>query len=441
MKLTVIIVSYNVSHFLEQCLKSVIRASHTLSVDIIVVDNSSEDDSVSRIRNKFPDIKLIVNSDNKGFSKANNQAILQSDSDYILLLNPDTVLEETTLIRTLHFMETHPEAGGLGIKMIDGQGYYLPESKRGLPTPWASFCKMSNLSQLFPRSAFFNRYHAGHLDENATNKVEVLAGAFMLLRRKVLDQIGLLDEDFFMYGEDIDLSFRITKAGYFNYYFPEAWMIHYKGESTRKSSLNYVRLFYGAMLIFARKHFAGKNERLLSLVILPGVYFRASIAMIYSLLNSFAHSSSWSFILTSIKKILPSFLIIKQTGNHTIKQHVALIIANHTETVLIEEIIKQVSPVGVLNYDIRVNNKEAGPFYSFETLNGVDLKNEITDNIEQIQTDEIIFSAKDLSTDEIIMLMVSLKKYAIPYRIAHTDINTIIGSNYVSTLPTSNEIA
>jgi GT2 family glycosyltransferase len=384
---------------------------------------------------------MIVNSDNKGFSKANNQAILQSDSDYILLLNPDTVLEETTLIRTLGFMETHPDAGGLGIKMIDGKGYYLPESKRGLPTPWASFCKMSHLSQFFPRSAFFNHYHAGHLDENATNKVEVLAGAFMLLRRKVLDQIGLLDEDFFMYGEDIDLSFRITKAGFFNYYYPEAWMIHYKGESTRKSSLNYVRLFYGAMLIFARKHFAGKNERLLSLVILPGVYFRASIAMIYSLLNSFAHSSSWSFILTTIKKILPSFLKIKRTGNHTIKQYVALIIANHSEAVLIKEIIKQTSSVGVLTFDIRVNNKEMGPFYSFETVNGVDLNKDITDKLEQIHPDEIIFSAKDLSTDKIIILMCQLRKYAIPYRIAHTDVSTIIGSNYVSTFQTSSASA
>ena len=168
---------------------------------------------------RFPEVKLIVNPDNKGFSKANNQAILQTDSEYILLLNPDTVLEESTLTHTLEFMDTHPEAGGLGIKMIDGQGYFLPESKRGLPTPWVAFCKMSHLSQFFPRSSFFNRYHSGHLDDNETNKIEVLAGAFMLLRRKVLDQIGLLDEDFFMYGEDIDLSFRITKAGIFKLLF------------------------------------------------------------------------------------------------------------------------------------------------------------------------------------------------------------------------------
>ena len=415
MKLTVIIVSYNVRHYLEQCLKSVIKASHSLQVEMIVVDNCSEDDSVSMVQNKFPEVKLIINPDNKGFSKANNQAIRISEGEYILLLNPDTVLEENALSRSLHFMETHPEAGGLGIKIIDGHGYYLPESKRGLPTPWASFCTMSHLSQVFPNSAFFNRYHAGHLDENKTNKIEVLAGAFMLLRRKVLDEIGLLDEDFFMYGEDIDLSYRITKAGYFNYYFPEAWMIHYKGESTRKSSLNYVRLFYGAMLIFARKHFAGKNERLLSLVILPGVYLRAVIAMISNKLYSLVHSSFWSFISVTFNKILPSFLKIKWAGKTQEKLQVVLIIANHNEATLIEELVKQTTPVEVLAVDIRVNHKDMGYIYSFETLEGIDLFQDITEKIKQIHPDEIIFSAKELTTDDIIILMCQLGKYAIPY--------------------------
>jgi len=437
MKLTIIIVSYNVSHFLEQCIKSVIKASHYLNVDIIVVDNCSEDDSVSMIRNRFPEVKLIVNPDNKGFSKANNQAIRQSDSDYVLLLNPDTVLEESTLIHTLGFMETHADAGGLGIRMIDGQGYFLPESKRGLPTPWASFCKMSHLSQLFPRSAFFNRYHAGHLSENKTNKIEVLAGAFMLLRRKVLDEIGLLDEDFFMYGEDIDLSFRITKAGYFNYYFPDASMIHYKGESTRKSSLNYVRLFYGAMLIFARKHFAGKNERLLSLVILPGVYFRASIAMIYNMLNSLAHSSFWSFISVAYNKIAPSFLKNKLTGNSKVKQHVALIIANRQEASLIKELLFSTTPVGIRIFDTPANTNEMGYDFYYETVKGLDPFSDIINKIELIHPDELILSAFDLTTDQIIILMCSLKKYAIPYRIAHTDMQTIIGTNSVRFAHTS----
>jgi len=431
MKLTVIIVSYNVSHFLEQCIKSVFKASHSLNVEIIVVDNCSEDDSVNMIRNRFPEVKLIVNPDNKGFSKANNQAIRQSDSDYILLLNPDTVLEENTLISTLGFMESHQDAGGLGIRMIDGQGNFLPESKRGLPTPWSSFCKMSHLSQIFPQSAFFNRYHAGHLSENETNKIEVLAGAFMLLRRKVLDEIGLLDEDFFMYGEDIDLSFRITKAGYFNYYFPEAEMIHYKGESTRKSSMNYVRQFYGAMLIFARKHFAGKNERLLSLVILPGVYFRASITMIHNQMNSFTHLSFWSFILDPFKKHVPSFLKIKLKGTHSVKQQIILIIANRHEAILIKELVGQTTTERVLIFNTPANNKEMGYDFYPDTTKGTDPFSNMIDKIEQIHPDELIFSADDLTTDQIILLMCTMKKYRIPYRIAHTDIQTIIGTNSV----------
>jgi hypothetical protein len=215
-------------------------------------------------------------------------------------------------------------------------------------------------------------------------------------------------------------------------------MIHYKGESTRKSSLNYVRLFYGAMLIFARKHFAGKNERLLSLVILPGVYLRAVIAMISNKLYSLVHSSFWSFISVTFNKILPSFLKIKWTGKAQEKLQVVLIIANHNEATLIEELVKQTTPVEVLAVDIRVNHKDMGYIYSFETLEGIDLFQDITEKIKQIHPDEIIFSAKELTTDDIIILMCQLGKYAIPYRIAHTDIHTIIGSNFVRTLQTSN---
>ena len=424
MNLTVIIVSYNVRHFLEQCLKSVIRASNILDVDIFVVDNGSEDDTVEMVQALFPQVTLIVNLDNRGFSKANNQAIRQSESDYILLLNPDTVIEETTLIRILGFMENHPETGGLGIKMIDGKGHFLPESKRGLPTPWASFCKMSHLSQLFPRSEFFNRYYLGFLSENKINKVEVLAGAFMLLRRKVLDEIGLLDEDFFMYGEDIDLSFRITQAGYINYYFPESRMIHYKGESTRKSSLNYVRLFYGAMLIFARKHFVGKNKLLLSLVILPGVYFRALIAVIYRLLNYISHFSIVSFF-----------------SQHKLRKHdnainrVVLIIGNKSESQKIKDLLDLDSAGRLTTFSVLVNNSIRDPVFSFEIVNGKSLIKYIEDQIEQNHPAEIVFSASDLTTDQIITLMVLLKNYSIPFRIAHTDINTIIGTNFVITHP------
>jgi GT2 family glycosyltransferase len=411
MKLSVIIVSYNVRHFLEQCIKSVIRASHSLDVDIVVVDNHSEDDSVSMVQTLFPKIKLIVNEDNIGFSKANNQAILQSEGNYILLLNPDTLLEESVLISTLNFMETHPEAGGLGIKMIDGYGHYLHESKRGLPTPWAAFCKMSHLSQLFPHSRFFNHYYMGYLPINEINKIEVLAGAFMLLNRKILDKIGLLDEDFFMYGEDIDLSFRITEAGYFNYYFPEALMIHYKGESTRKSSLNYVKMFYGAMLIFARKHFVGKNRLLLSLLILPGVYFRAALAM----LNRLFHSGSG-----------------EKTSTHpTPKKRKVLIIANQVESNLIKEMLNQDNPGNLKTHTIDLKNGILGIIDAFEpgTRNhSIGFGN----SLAQYPPTEIIFSAADLTTDQIIFTMCLLNEHSIPFRIAYTDTSTIIGSNFVS---------
>lgn len=279
MKLSVVIVNYNVKYFLEQALLSVSRASRGLEVEVWVVDNNSVDDSVQMVREKFPDVKLIANKHNPGFSVANNQAIRQSAGEYVLLLNPDTVVEEDTFEKCLAFMDAHPEAGGLGVRMIDGSGKFLPESKRGFPSPWVAFCKTVGLSRLFPVSRLFNHYHLGYLEEHAVHEVEVLAGAFMLLRRSALGKIGLLDEAFFMYGEDIDLSYRIVQAGYKNYYFPEATIIHYKGESTRKGSLNYVKAFYTAMIIFARKHFRGEKARLFVLMLQAAIYFRALLTV------------------------------------------------------------------------------------------------------------------------------------------------------------------
>lgn len=249
-------------------------------MEIIVVDNNSVDGSVMMLREKFPGVKLIANTVNTGFSKANNQGIRIAEGDLILLLNPDTVVEETTFSRIIRFMDDHPDAGALGVKMIDGSGHFLPESKRGLPTPSVAFYKISGLSALFPKSKTFGRYHLGFLDPEKTHEVEVLAGAFMLVRKTVFDKTGLLDEDFFMYGEDIDLSYRIRKAGFKNYYFPETRIIHYKGESTRKSSVNYVFVFYNAMLIFARKHFSQSHIYTFSLLIRIAIYFRAGAAVL-----------------------------------------------------------------------------------------------------------------------------------------------------------------
>ena len=312
MNLSVIIVNYNVRFFLEQCLQSVYQSGKSLKMEVFVVDNNSVDGSVDMVREKFPQVRLIANEQNVGFSQANNQAIKQAMGKYVLLLNPDTVLENDTLPSVIEFMESHSDAGGLGVKMLDGQGRFLPESKRGLPTPGVAFCKIFGLSALFPKSKRFGRYHLGYLDQDQVHKVDVLSGAFMLLRNETLQKTGLLDESFFMYGEDIDLSYRITQAGYNNYYFPRTRIIHYKGESTKKSSINYVFVFYNAMIIFARKHFSPKNARLFSLLINMAVYFRAFIAIVVRFFKRLA----WPIV--DAATIYAGMYLIKEYWEHQV---------------------------------------------------------------------------------------------------------------------------
>ena len=285
--LSVIIVNYNVAYFLEQCLNSCLKAAEHADIEILVIDNNSVDGSEDMMREKFPDIPYIMNKENLGFSKANNQGMKMAKGRYVLLLNPDTVVEELTFRKTIDFMDAHPEAGGLGVRMLDGRGKFLPESKRGLPTPSVAFYKIFGLSAIFPKSKTFGKYHLGYLDEFQTHEVEILSGAFMLMRKSLLDEIGLLDEAFFMYGEDIDLSYRIVLAGYKNFYFPETRIIHYKGESTKKSSVNYVFVFYRAMVIFANKHFSQKNAKLFSVLINLAIYFRAGLAILKRIISRY----------------------------------------------------------------------------------------------------------------------------------------------------------
>ncbi|MCC7302940.1 MAG: glycosyltransferase [Bacteroidia bacterium] len=286
MKLSVIIVNYNVEHFLDHCLHSVRNALNGIPAEVFVVDNNSVDGSVEMVQRKYPEVHLILNRENVGFSRANNQAIRASVGEYILLLNPDTVVEEDTFRKVTGFMDAHPEAGGLGVRMIDGKGNFLPESKRSLPTPAVAFFKIFGLSALFPRSRTFGKYHLGYLPENETNEVDILCGAFMMMRKKAVDKAGMLDEDFFMYGEDVDMSWRLVKAGYKNYYFADTRIIHYKGESTKKSSVNYVMVFYQAMIIFAKKHFSAGRAQTFVLLINAAVYMRAAAAIIYRGLRS-----------------------------------------------------------------------------------------------------------------------------------------------------------
>lgn len=280
MKLSIVIVNYNVKAYLEQCLRSVLEALKGMEGEVFVVDNLSTDGSVEMVQLKFPGVKLIANRENVGFSRANNQAVRESKGDYVLLLNPDTVVGEDVFHKVVAFLDAHPKAGGLGVKMIDGTGRFLPESKRGLPTPTVAFFKIIGLARIFPHSRLFGRYHLGHMPEDANAPIEILSGACMFLRKKTLDEVGLLDENFFMYGEDIDLSYRITLGGYENWYFPEARIIHYKGESTKKSSVNYVFVFYNAMAIFARKHFTRRGPQFFSLVIRGAIYLSAAAAIV-----------------------------------------------------------------------------------------------------------------------------------------------------------------
>ncbi len=269
MKLSVVIVSYNVRYYLDQCLKSVQTALEGIESEVFVVDNHSQDDTVEMLMEDYPWVHLIVNTENVGFSRANNIAIRQSNGEYVLLLNPDTWVEEHTLLDVLSFMDAHPKAGGAGVMMHNEDGTLAPESRRAIPTPWVSCLKMLG---------FDKRYYMSHLSWNEPGRIEVISGAFCLLRRKTLDEVGLLDEDFFMYGEDIDLSYRILKGGWENWYLPYP-IIHYKGKSTQKSDYRYVHIFYQAMLIFFKKHY-GHLSFFFTMPVKFAIYFRASIALI-----------------------------------------------------------------------------------------------------------------------------------------------------------------
>jgi GT2 family glycosyltransferase len=286
LQLSIIIVNYNVKYFLEQCLCSVIKACRNIDTEIIVVDNHSTDGSKEFLSSGFPAVTFLWNDANTGFSKANNRALALAKGEYILFLNPDTIVPEDCFERSMGFFETHPDVGALGIRMIDGAGKFLKESKRAFPSPLTSLYKLSGLTKLFPHSKIFARYHLGHLPENEDHEVDVLAGAYMMIPKRVLDITGSFDETFFMYGEDVDLSYRIQKAGYKNYYYAQATIIHFKGESTRKGSLNYVRLFYSAMSLFVKKHYSGGRAGVFNFLIQTGIFLRAILSIIGKFLKT-----------------------------------------------------------------------------------------------------------------------------------------------------------
>ena len=521
MKLSIVIVNYNVKHFIEQCLYSVEKAIVSTDAEVFVVDNCSVDGSCSMIREKFPWVHLTENKKNMGFAVANNQAIKMAKGEYILLLNPDTVVEEDSFEKILAYADQHPDAGGIGVKMIDGKGNFLPESKRAFPSPMVSFYKTFGLSRLFPHSKRFARYHLGHLDKDQNHEIEVLAGAFMLLRKTVIDKIGMLDETFFMYGEDIDLSYRITLAGYKNLYFADTTIIHYKGESTKKGSVNYVMVFYNAMIIFARKHLSQKNARLYIALINLAIYFRAMLAItsrvvktvflplldaamifggyliikplwehykfgdgaypdgflfiavpayitiwlislffsggydkpfklhkvgrglvlgtmgilvVYSLLNEEYRFSralillgfGWSVVVLPLYRLALHALGFKDVKINFGQHKRIVIVADKEEGDRIYTLINQIEP--------------AANFVGLVSPTGHDEKAGFVGNIEQLhdivqinQADEVIFSANDVSAQQIINNMGLLSDINVDYKIAPRESMSVIGSNSIET--------
>jgi|SRR5450432_589200 len=294
MLLSIIIVNYNVKYFLEQCLCSVEKALRSAELalesapshlnegrqtaEIFIVDNRSTDGSAEWLTARFPRVQFILNSDNKGFAVANNQALVLAKGEYVLFLNPDTILPEDSFSTCLAFMAKHPSAGAAGLRMIDGSGRFLKESRRGFPTPWIAFCKLAGLAALFPHSALFAGYYLGQLPSSNDHPSPILPGAYMFVRKQALEKTGGFDERFFLYAEDIDLSYRIEQAGYRNYYIAAATILHFKGESTSKDS-RYIKLFYKAMSQFRRKHARG-GGLLFNALMEPAIWLRAGMQAI-----------------------------------------------------------------------------------------------------------------------------------------------------------------
>ena len=280
---SVVIVNYNVREFLVQAVRSVQQASGTLETETWVVDNNSVDDSVAVLETDFPEVRLIANRKNVGFGTANNQAIQQANGRFILILNPDTIVQEDTLERMVAFMEKHPACGALGCQILNPDGSFAPESRRAFPTPEIAFWRMTGLGRLFPRSRRFGGYNMTYLPEDEAAEVDALSGSCMFVRREALlgeRGAGMFDEDFFMYGEDLDLCFRIQRAGWSIWYTPDTRIIHYKGESTKKGEIRYVRLFYGAMLLFIEKHLDRKHSTILASLLRLGIWSRAALTLV-----------------------------------------------------------------------------------------------------------------------------------------------------------------
>ncbi len=310
MKLSVIIVNYNVKYFIEVCLHSVFRAAEGIAAEVIVVDNNSKDDSCEMIRAKYPQVRLIENNENLGFSRANNQGVAVATGEYLLFLNPDTVMPEDFLRKMIDYMDAHPEAGSIGPRLIDGRGQYAPDGKKSFPSLSVAIFKTTGINKIFKNSSYFNKYYAVHVKEHETAEVDILSGCCMMVRRSVIDKVdGAFDEAYFMYCEDFDLCYRIQKAGYKNIYYPEVTLIHYKGESTRKATISHVRIFNDALSVFVRKHYSKTNARLFIMLINVGIVLRAILSVVKQLLKVLRLPLFDALILLGTLAIMTTFWV------------------------------------------------------------------------------------------------------------------------------------
>jgi GT2 family glycosyltransferase len=379
MQLSVIILNYNVRYFLEQCVLSVQNALETIDGEIIVIDNNSSDDSCAMMKQRFPNVKLIQNKENIGFPKGNNIGVAQSQGEYICVLNPDTVVAEDTFVKILNFVTSSAieknSLGILGCKLIDGTGKFLPESKRGIPTPWVAFTKITGLYKLVSNSINLGKYYAQHLNENQTGKVDILVGAFMFMKRDLYLEVGGFDEDCFMYSDDIDLSYRILQKGKSNFYFHETTVIHYKGESTVKDE-TYMKRFQEAMNFFYKKHF--RVSALFSIFMKAGIVFFSLVKMVQS---------------KSVLKTVPkSYLLYSE--NEKLADKLRLVLQNKVR------------------------------FYDLKTEKRV-----ISSSVKNKKALEIVLDNEFIAFKECIAILESSRNKGITFKIVPKTANFLIGSN------------
>lgn len=396
MQLSVIIVNYNVKYFLEQCLHSVLKACCNIKAEIFVVDNNSTDGSKAFLEPLFSTVKFIYNKENLGYAKANNQALALATGEHILFLNPDTIVPEDCFKKCIGFLQMNPLAGALGVRMVDGTGKFLKESKRAFPSPLTSLYKLTGLTGLFPHSKIFAKYYLGHLKDDRDHEIDVVAGAFMMIPRRVLNLTGGFDEIFFMYGEDVDLSYRIQQAAFRNVYFSQTDIIHFKGESTKKGSLNYVRLFYKAMSLFVKKHYSSRRAGLFNFFIQIAIWLRAFIAAVGGL--------------------------FKQKRNSSAKNEAdrAIIVSNAKDYLLITDLIQRSgAPRNLLG---RVDNGET------LTEGSLGIICQLPELIKKYQAGEIIFCEAGISFKEIILIIQQLP-YGIRTKFHASGSSSIVGSD------------